>query len=90
MLKNNVEKLRLKAGLTRYALSKECGFVSEAGRVSTNSVSKLEEENKSVSVETALLIFNVLKAQGVADVFQDVFFLVQDDLDAEGSGAQTA
>jgi hypothetical protein len=75
--KNNVERLRLEAGLSIYELSKRCGFISSTNHVSNMHV-KRAEQGFQVKIETALLIYRELEKAGVCSNFKDVFYLEDD------------
>lgn len=73
-LKNNVEMLRLKAGMSVYQLAKQCGFISSTNHVLGRYVKSAEDGN-NVTVETALMLFETLKKAGVCEHFDEVFWL---------------
>ncbi|WP_432442290.1 transcriptional regulator [Acinetobacter corruptisaponis] len=73
MVKNNIENLREKAGVTVYELAKRCGFIS-VGRVLGKKISDAED-GKNITIESALIIYNELKKAGVCENFEEVFWL---------------
>jgi hypothetical protein len=79
VLRNNVKPLLDKANMTRYELAKKCGFITATGRLMYTTVDAAIS-GKSVTVESALKIFHVLKVAEVCEQFEDVFFLDTNEL----------
>lgn len=73
MVKNNISNLREKADMSVYELAKRCGFIS-VGRVLGKKISDAED-GKNITIESALIIYTVLKNAGVCERFEDVFWL---------------
>lgn len=73
-VKNNVESLRNKAGLSVYELSKRCGFISKTNHVLNKHITNAEQ-GLQVKIETALKIYTELKKCGVCENFEEVFWL---------------